>query len=202
MESDSRPGWGEYYQKSQLIPSETLSIALGQFEKEGISEGLAVDLGCGAGRDTVELLRCGWSVLAIDREESAIEALYAVVQADVLPLLQTLVADFQSAEWEDVHLVNASLSLPFCPPALFPSVWKKIALSVLPGGRFSGHFFGDRDDWVVETGRFSCVSRAQIPSLFQGWVVEHFLEDEREMPLVTSDQTKHAHVFHIVAQKQ
>jgi trans-aconitate methyltransferase len=35
----------------------------------------AVDLGCGAGRDTAELLRRGWRVLAIDAEAEAIRRL-------------------------------------------------------------------------------------------------------------------------------
>ncbi|MEC4815643.1 MAG: methyltransferase domain-containing protein [Scytonema sp. PMC 1069.18] len=35
----------------------------------------AVDLGCGDGRDTVELLRQGWRVLAIDGEAEAIARL-------------------------------------------------------------------------------------------------------------------------------
>ncbi|MGQ9869558.1 hypothetical protein [Leptodesmis sp.] len=39
------------------------------------SSRVAVDLGCGDGRDTVELLRRDWQVLAIDGEPQAIARL-------------------------------------------------------------------------------------------------------------------------------
>ena len=32
--------------------------------------GKAVDLGCGAGRDTIELLKNNWKVLSIDKEDT------------------------------------------------------------------------------------------------------------------------------------
>ena len=34
-----------------------------------IKPGNAIELGCGAGRDTVYLIKNGWNVLAIDRED-------------------------------------------------------------------------------------------------------------------------------------
>ena len=34
-----------------------------------IEPGNAVELGCGAGRDTIYLIKNGWNVLAIDRED-------------------------------------------------------------------------------------------------------------------------------------
>jgi tellurite methyltransferase len=43
-------------------PRPTLSRAADAFA----GPGFAVDLGCGDGRDTIELLRRGWRVLAID----------------------------------------------------------------------------------------------------------------------------------------
>ncbi|HKA27105.1 MAG TPA: class I SAM-dependent methyltransferase, partial [Gaiellaceae bacterium] len=71
-------GWGRYYDAAKGgAPRETLLFALDLFEREGGGgkERLAVDLGCGEGRDTVELLRRGWRVLAIDAEREAIERL-------------------------------------------------------------------------------------------------------------------------------
>ena len=43
--------------------------------------GLAVDLGAGTGRDTAELLRRGWRVIAIDREPEAIDRLHRARRA-------------------------------------------------------------------------------------------------------------------------
>ena len=35
-----------------------------------VSPGKAVDLGCGAGRDTIELLKNNWNVLSIDKKDT------------------------------------------------------------------------------------------------------------------------------------
>ena len=45
--------------------------ALAAFEEPGV----AIDLGCGEGRDTVEILRQNWAVLAIDQNPDAIASL-------------------------------------------------------------------------------------------------------------------------------
>ena len=47
-----------------------------KFIELNVEAGNAVELGCGAGRDTVCLIKNGWNVLAIDREdvESRIKA--------------------------------------------------------------------------------------------------------------------------------
>ena len=66
--------WTRYYDATRDEPRETLLLALEKFDAES-STGLAVDLGCGTGRDTAELLRRGWSVLAIDSGEEGIARL-------------------------------------------------------------------------------------------------------------------------------
>ncbi len=84
-------GWSRYYEATQGgAPRETLLLALDLFEREGGAAGgerLAVDLGCGQGRDTLELLRRGWRVLAIDAEREAIERLRARSELDPAPPL-------------------------------------------------------------------------------------------------------------------
>jgi len=44
-------------------------------------------------------------------------------------------------------LINSSFSLPFCNPSHFDKLWELINASILVGGRFSGDFFGIRDEW-------------------------------------------------------
>ena len=41
-----------------------------KFVKMNITPKNAIDLGCGAGRDTIYLIKNGWNVLAIDREDT------------------------------------------------------------------------------------------------------------------------------------
>jgi tellurite methyltransferase len=186
--------WAEYYDAVRgRPPHDTLLKALARFDEPG----QAVDLGCGDGRDTVELLRRGWRVFAVDAEAEAIERLQARVGDS--SALGTRVASFDDAEWPRADLLNASFSLPFCPPDRFPAVWERIRASIASGGRFSGQLFGERDGWANEED-MTFQSREAAEELFRGFELERF--DEEEMDGETAVGTpKHWHIFHVVARK-
>jgi SAM-dependent methyltransferase len=95
-------------------------------------------LGCGEGRDTVELLRRGWRVLGIDGEPEALARL--TQRPDIeLERLETRSDRFETLVLpEQVDLINASFCLPFCPPEAFPQLWLTIGQALRPGGRFCG----------------------------------------------------------------
>ena len=142
--------WTRYFDAAGNDPRPTLLGALEHFDAEpSDEERLAVDLGCGTGRDTFELLRRGWRVLAIDAQEEAIQRLRRsgepLVSSD---RLETQVADFETARWPTAELVNASYALPFCPPGNFAGLWERITKSLPSRGRFCGQLFGDRDEWA------------------------------------------------------
>jgi hypothetical protein len=66
-----------------------------------------------------------------------------------------------------------------------------------PGGRFAGHFFGERDGWRTDaTMTFHTV--AEVQRLLRGLVVESFaeIEEGRETAL---GERKHWHVVEVVA---
>lgn len=185
-------------------PRDTLLYALELFASEGIpgtspEPPLAVDLACGEGRDTAELLRRGWRVLATDGHPEAIQRL--VVRTDLAhPERLTM----QRCLFEDTHippamLINASFALPFCPPEYFDALWQRITDALVPGGRFAGQLFGDRDTWASIADR-SHHTRSQVQSLLAGFEIERFDEDEREGEDCSGD-AKHWHCFHIVARK-
>ena len=189
--------WSAFYDAvSQRPPHDTLLRALDAFE----APGLAVDLGCGDGRDAVHMLGRGWRVLAIDAEEDAIARLRARVGDDAPGLLETEVARFEDATWPNADLVNASFSLPFCAPESFDAVWRHVAGSIRAGGRFSGQLFGDRDEWAG-TREMTFHRRAQAEALFGDFELEQF--DEVEVDGKTAlDRPKHWHVFHVIARRQ
>jgi tellurite methyltransferase len=183
--------WTRYYEAAGEEPRQTLLRAL---EHAG-EPGFAVDLGCGAGRDTIELLRRGWRVLAIDREQEALERLLAVTGDD--DRLATEIAAMEDATWPEADLVNASFSLPFCPREAFPGLWARIRGSLRPGGRFAGQLFGDRDDWAAD---LTVHARAELGELLDGLDVEH-LEEYDEDGETATGATKHWHVYHVVARR-
>ncbi|EDX84430.1 Methyltransferase domain family [Synechococcus sp. PCC 7335] len=204
--------WNDYYQAvAARPPRETLVMALDAFAAElspPIADkprsdepiGFAVDLGCGNGRDTVELLQRNWSVLGIDGEPEAIGQLRQRQDAD-LTLLTTQIQRFETLDLpNNVDLINASFCLPFCPPDYFPTLWEKIVTALRPGGRFCGHLFGDRDDWRTYPNR-SHHTRSQVEQLLLPFDIE--LLDEEEHPGKTAlAEEKYWHLFNIVARRQ
>jgi tellurite methyltransferase len=191
-----------YYEAAGDEPRATLLEALRRFDEEEPGEQFAVDLGCGTGRDTVELLRRGWRVLALDGTAEAIERLRQRqdFSGREWSRLETCVARFEAAEWPETDLVNSSFALPFCPPQAFPSLWRRIETSLRAGGRFSGQLFGDRDEWSDE-GDLTFHSRDEVKALLAGFEVERFDEIEEDGATATG-KPKHWHLFHIVARRK
>lgn len=196
--------WVTYYQAVEgRPPRETLLKALANFElvfKPSLANPpSAVDLGCGDGRDTVELLRRGWRVLAIDGEQQGLDRLLN------RPHLQQEHLQTQQMRFEaltlpsGVDLINASFCLTFCPPTGFPQLWETIVASLNPGGRFCGQLFGDRDSWTIYPNR-THHTRQQIEVLLQPFEIE-WLEEEEHPGVTAIGEEKHWHIFHIVAQK-
>jgi tellurite methyltransferase len=188
--------WSAFYDAvSQRPPHETLLRALDAFE----TPGLAVDLGCGDGRDAVQMLGRGWRVLAIDAEEEAIARLRARVGDDAPGRLETEVARFEDATWPQADLVNASFSLPFCAPEHFGGVWRHVVASIRAGGRFSGQLFGDRDEWAARP-EMTFLSRFAAGALFAGFELEQFDEVEADGKTAL-ERPRHWHVFHVIARR-
>lgn len=192
--------WCAYYSAVEgHPPRNTLLQALKQFAKESTVPGCAIDLGCGDGRDTVELLRQGWRVLAIDGEPEAIARLQN--RTDVtLDRLETRVDRFESLRLpESADLINASFCLPFCPPAQFAALWDTIVSALPSGGRFCGQLFGDRDSWAIEPN-LTHHTAEQVGQLLLPFQVEYLNEEDHAGQTAVGEE-KHWHIFHIVARK-
>ena len=199
-ETSKAERWQRYYQETGARPPrETLLYALDRFAEEGRGPGFGVDLGSGNGRDTVELLRRGWRVLAVDAQEAAIAGLVERPDLPAAGELETLVSRFEAAEWPKVDLVNSSFALPLCPAADFHTTWRRIKASLKPGGRFSGHWFGPFDDWADDP-TITHLERSQAEELLAGLEIEHFREEEDDT-VTPRGQPKHWHIFHIVARQ-
>ena len=194
--------WDAYYAKTgQRPPRATLCFALDKCAAEPPADGdlLAVDLGCGNGRDTVEILRRGWSVVAIDAEPDALQRLTTRPDLPAAAALTTQLGRFEDLQWPAAHLVNASFSLPLCPGERFNVLWQRIVDSLLPGGRFSGQLYGDRDEWAGDP-ELTHLSRAEVDTLLADLTVEYF-EEEEDDSVTPRGKLKHWHIFHIVARK-
>ncbi|MEM1185059.1 MAG: class I SAM-dependent methyltransferase [Planctomycetota bacterium] len=198
--------WTAYFDQMEGKPArDTLIKALETFELEGVSDAAdpsktAIDLGCGSGRDTVELLSRGWSVDAIDGTPEALQRLLVWPGVQPSERLTIRLLDFaRLTTLKASKLVNASFSLPFCPPEHFERVWDVVLGAVEPGGRFSGQLFGDRDSWALLPDR-SHQTRDRVEAMFDGLKFERLDEEEKDAHDAEGN-AKHWHVFHVVARR-
>ena len=194
-----RGDWVGYYdEQGEREPHDLLLQVLAMFDDDG-RRGLAVDLGCGQGFETAELLRRGWEVVAIDATEEGIRRLRGRVPASDTPRLRTVVSRMEDADVPAADLIHASYSLPFCRPTVFPRLWGDIREAIRPGGRFAGELFGDRDTWASSEEDMSFFDIASARALFDGMELESFVEEENDDH--GWDQLKHWHVFHTIARR-
>lgn len=199
MTENKSSDWAAYYEKLRdRPPRRTLVTALDRFGSS-VTDALAVDLGCGDGRDVIEMLRRGWRVVAVDAEPEALKRLQArsLPQGhDLLPI---------QARFEDVplpiglSLVNSSFAMPLCEPEAFHRLWERICEALPSGGRFSGQWYGPKDSWVGRSG-MTFVSRDEALRLLDGFELEMF-EEEEDDGVTPRGNAKHWHIFHIVARK-
>lgn len=176
-------------------PHPTLIEALRHWPK---TPARALDLGCGMGRDSLELLRRGWLVQAIDNRQEALDGLHAQVDAGQAERLTLHCTDFRDLNLPQAELINASFALPFCPPQHFPRLWCEIEQALVPSGLFAGHFFGIRDQW--QERNLTLHKCGELQTLFTGWELLQFEEYEYDGKTATG-QRKHWHLFTAVARR-
>jgi len=195
MTPETTPEWTSYYEAVDgREPREFLIEALAAVGDVGS----AIDLGCGDGTETAELLRRGWRVLAIDAEPDGVRRLRQRVPVADAARLEARVVRFEDlGPLPGADLVHAAWSLPFCSPASFPRLWASIVAALRPGGVFAGQLFGNRDSWAAEpdmTFHTEAAARAVLSPLETLVLREE--ENDGEDAL---GNPKHWHAFHVIA---
>lgn len=197
--------WNEYYKnKSNQTPRETLIKALEYISKKGIHKKdlFAIDVGCGHGADTIELLKRGWKVFATDGDENGLRLLNECIDESFKKRLNTKKISFENygkIRMKKCDLLNASYCLPFCKPGYFNILWEKISGSIKKGGMFSGQFFGENDGWTYNKEMTFHKIKA-VKKLFGNFKILYF-EEKDEDGKTASGESKHWHVFSVIAEK-
>ena len=183
--------WTDYYRENEgREPRALLLEVLGSFERAGE----AVDLGCGAGIDTLAMLERGWQVFATDAEEEAIQRTRGRVPPELQPRLQTRVTPMEMMPG-DTAVTPLELTPEGRNSASITSVMPAASEPVRPtppppGARRICRYVAPHEDK-------SSFSEAQARALFEGWTLERFEEEENDGD--ACDGPKHWHVFHAVA---
>lgn len=192
--------WAGYHRATAVRPAkDLLRRALGLIQADTPAPGRAIDLGFGAGAGTLELLRRGWHVQAIDSAPSAAEALLSAAPIDHRDALSIATCAFGGCVLDAADLVWAGVSLPFCDKDQWPHFWASVVAALKPGGRFAGDFFGERHAWARDADILS-FTEPQVRALFAAFDIEVVVIDEGLAP--TSRGTEHWHAYGVVARKR
>lgn len=200
MSDDARTqehDWSEYYERtSARSPRKLLIDAIERLPEPGF----AIDLGCGAGVETLELLRRGWRVLAIDGEAAAADHLMGLVPDGHRERIETETASFDEMRLPEADLIWSGLALPFCPPDRFDRVWASIIDALRPSGRIACDLWGPRHAWSARPG-MTFLSKDRVQQLLASLTVEMLVEEDEERPTVF-EGNQHWHAFSIIARRE
>ena len=187
----------KFYDNTQnMEPTYTVK----KFLKLNIEPGNAIELGCGAGRDTVRLIKKGWNVLAIDREDVETR-ISKRLNTEELKKFRFQKQKFENIKLEKSNLIVANYSLPFCQKDKFKELWNKIKTSISNKGYFIGNFFGVKDEWNAGNFQIIFFTKEQVLELFTDFEIICFKEIEKDM-LTGLGKMKHCHIFNVIAKKK
>lgn len=159
----------------------------------------AIDLGCGQGNDTLYLIKKGWKVLGIDREDVEERIRKRLTEEQQLSFKFEL-QDFENLKIKKTDLIIANFSLSFCNNNKFKETWKIIKESIRAEGYFVGNFLGNRDSWTKTKSEMTFFTKKQVENLFIDFKFEKFDEIEVDKPTARGNP-KHWHIFNVIAKK-
>lgn len=160
----------------------------------------AIELGSGAGNDTVYLIKNNWNVCAIDREDVEGRITNRLNKQE-LERFSFKKQEFENLKLEKNNLIVANYCLPFCNKDKFKELWDKIKESISPNGYFVGNFFGVNDSWNGMKDQMVFLSNTQVMELFNDFDVVRFKEVEKD-GLTGLGIMKHWHIFDVIAKRK
>lgn len=170
-----------------------------KFIELNVKPGNAIELGCGAGRDTIYLIKNGWNVLAIDREDVS-SRIQSKLNKEEVKKFKFSQQKFENIKLEKNNLVVANFSIPFCNKKNFKELWNKINNSILKDGYFVGNFFGNNDEWKSTKEEMTFMTKKQVLELFENFEIIEIKEVEKDN-LTGLGKMKHWHIFNVIAKK-
>jgi SAM-dependent methyltransferase len=199
--NDEKNKWQEYNEQTKNNPPRP--IVLKTLDLFNQYKGNVIDVGCGAGNDSIFLYENDWNVLAIDKNASGLNSLQE--KYPQIKISNMLFEDI--TELPQTDLIIANYSIPFCNPSYFSKFIDILKNSIVKNGRFAGNFFGLNDSWRFgvnenwgKSSEMTFYSAEMVKSLFDDFQIEYFNETEFDGKTVSGND-KHWHIIEIIAKK-
>lgn len=187
----------KYYENTKNSPPHLL---IKKFINMNIKPKNAIDLGCGAGRDTVYLIRNGWNVLAIDRKNTK-EIIKNKLNAKELENFRFSLQSFENISLEKTNLLVANFSIPFGNKDCFNKFWNEIVNCIVKNGYFVGNFFGLNDTWKETKKHMVFLSKEQVLNLFKDFEIIEFNHIEKD-DYTALGKLKHWDIYNVIAKRK
>lgn len=191
--------WNEYYEKTlSNTPSKILKKFFDLNLENTMQSKVAIDLGCGAGNDTIYLLNNNYIVTAVDKEKSVIDLIKNRISDT--SKLDFIITPFENLKLPKTDLIVSNLSTFFCKPEYFNSFCNEITSNITKGGYFVGNFLGKDDEWnYISTRTF--VDKEQLDTIFKDFDILLFEENKFNKP-TAEGKMKFWHIYQIIARKK
>ena len=192
-------------------PRAQLMQAIAMWRGEAAAKGgRALDLGCGPGREVIELLRAGFEVVAIDPYPEMLKRTRELVANDAtlaaapkLNLIEATLEQFApSITPSSFDLIHAGFILPFVQREHFASAWSHLSAGLKPQRLFVGQFFGADDEFIHQAaeGTMTSHTATEVRALLQDFdILTH--DEVNRAGHIGRGQPKWWHVHHVIATK-
>jgi len=165
---------------------------IGKFEK---INGVAIDLGCGEGYDSIYLIKNNWNVIAIDLFVEVIKKLTKKLDVNFKDNLTIKRQEFENLDIPKADLILANYSISYCKKEKFNLLINKIIESIKLNGRFAGIIYGE-DDYRKDFEYMSFMTKEQFYKVFgEKFEIEIFREWRKKNIIKDTERINHTYEF-------